>query len=1005
MKRLFNSLLCAVGVINCSAQERAVPGVTWEQRAPEQVGLSQEKLHALGKLVGGRGCVVRHGYMVYTWGDQSRSSDVASAFKPVLSTLLLIAVQEGRLNSVDELVADFEPRLKSLNNGQDAGITWRHLASQTSGYGLVEPPGMAYAYNDLALALYYDTLTHGVFQTNGTEVLRTRLAEPLQFQDDFSFNAFRRPDREGRLALSVRDFARIGLLYLRGGSWRDKQLIQSEFIRMAIGSPVSTDTPLTSGREAEMLPGQRTVGGTRNITPVGPGFYSFNWWLNRTNRSGQRLYVDAPPDTYVASGHGGMRALWVFPSLDLIVSWNDSPIDDHDQSPGNPESKCNQAVRLMVAAVMDNEVGAHTNLLGQPSASRAATGGKGRRMDGPEAPKCVLGIEGRQFTVNGKQTFLHGISYYGALGAKEEFIRQDLDDLQRFGFNWIRVWANWRAFEADAAAVDGEGRPIAEGMERLKRLVAECDRRGVMVDVTFSRGNGISGPPRLQTLEAHRRAVESVVTALQPWRNWYLDLSNERNIRDARHTSFDDLRALRDLARQLNPRLLVTASQAGDISRDELRKYLEIAQVDFITPHRPRDARSPDQTEATTRRLFEWMKDIGRVVPVHYQEPFRRGYGNWNPQAEHFVSDLRAAMAGGAAGWCFHNGDQRAAPDGQPRRSFDLRERRLFEQSDDEELEAVKLMEAVVTPGGPTPKTKVTIKDGKWHLNGRITYPGSRAEGLLMNVRMVNAVFEDAQRPDFDPGANTDEFLTQIPDYVASGIRAFTLNLQGGMPGYEGAVNSAFNPDGSLRESYLHRLRRVIAACDHHGAVVILGCFYQRQDQLLRDADAVRAGVSNVVKWVTENGLANVVLEISNEFDHGGFDHRVLKTVDGQVELLRLAKRLAPDLLVSTSGLGHGRVPEPVAQAGDFILIHFNGTPLEQIPGRIAALKHHGKPVVCNEDDKTGTRGAEAARLCVANGASWGLMLQRLNQHFPFTFHGAVDDPVIYRALDELTSP
>jgi hypothetical protein len=230
------------------------------------------------------------------------------------------------------------------------------------------------------------------------------------------------------------------------------------------------------------------------------------------------------------------------------------------------------------------------------------------------------------------------------------------------------------------------------------------------------------------------------------------------------------------------------------------------------------------------------------------------------------------------------------------------------------------------------------------------------------------------------------------------------LNLQGGMPGYEGAVNSAFNPDGSMRDAYMNRVRRVVEACDRDGAAVILGCFYQRQAQVLRDADAVRTGVSNVVNWIVSNGFSNVALEISNEFDHGGFNHRLLKTAEGQVELIQLAKRLAPDLLVSTSGLGHGRIPDSVAQAGDFILIHFNGTPLEKIPERVVALKEFGKPIVCNEDDKPGADGAEAARLCVANGASWGLMLQRLNQHFPFTFNGAADDPVIYRTLNELTT-
>jgi hypothetical protein len=303
-----------------------------------------------------------------------------------------------------------------------------------------------------------------------------------------------------------------------------------------------------------------------------------------------------------------------------------------------------------------------------------------------------------------------------------------------------------------------------------------------------------------------------------------------------------------------------------------------------------------------------------------------------------------------------------------------------------------------------TPQTRVAIVDGKWHINDQVTYPGAKAEGLLMNVRMVNATFEDRKRPDFDPDANTDRFLAQIADYYDHGVRAFTFCLQGGMPGYEGAVNSAFRPDGSLRESYLARVRRVIEACDRQGIVVILGCYYQRQDQILRDEDAVRAGVVNTVNWIGECGFTNVVLEIANEFGHGGFDRRLLKTAEGQVELIRLAKRTAPNLLVSTSGGGHGRLPDNVAEASDFLLIHFNNTRLEDIPSRIQALKKFNKPIVCNEDDKTGEDAAQAARLSVENGASWGLMLMRLNQYLPFEFKGAADDPIVYATLKELTS-
>lgn len=302
------------------------------------------------------------------------------------------------------------------------------------------------------------------------------------------------------------------------------------------------------------------------------------------------------------------------------------------------------------------------------------------------------------------------------------------------------------------------------------------------------------------------------------------------------------------------------------------------------------------------------------------------------------------------------------------------------------------------------PKTAVSIVDGRWRINGQVTYPGTKAEGLLLNVRMVNSIFEDVMRPEFDPEANTDEFVRQIPDYVAQGIRAFTINLQGGMPGYEGAVNSAFRADGSLRDAYLRRARRVIEACDRQGAVVILGCFYQRQDQLLQNEAAVRSGVVHVAQWIQSNRFSNVALEIANEFGHSGFDRSILKEPEGQVELIRLAKQTAPGVLVSTSGLGGGTQDERVARAGDFVLIHFNSTTLADIPRRIAALKKYGKPIVCNEDPKSGTQGAEAARLCVSNGASWGLMLDKLNQHFPFSFRGALDDPVVYAAFKELAT-
>ena len=310
-----------------------------------------------------------------------------------------------------------------------------------------------------------------------------------------------------------------------------------------------------------------------------------------------------------------------------------------------------------------------------------------------------LGIKDKQFTVNGKPTFLSGISYYGALGASKDFIQRDLDDMQKYGFNWFRLWATWGAFDNEVSAVDPQGNPREPYLSKLKWLVKECDRRGIIVDVTFSRGNGVTGPVRLQSTEALRRAAKTVVTALKPYRNWYLDMGNERNIRDKRFVSTGELAKLRKYIKGLDPDRLVTASYVGDIKKDELQKILFQARVDFLAPHRPRHAKSAGQTAAQTKKYFELMKQLGRTVPVHYQEPFRRGFTpkRWQPNAEDFLADLKGALESGAAGWCLHNGDQKDKPQSKPRRSFDMRESRLFDQLDVHEMKFIRQMKALVT--------------------------------------------------------------------------------------------------------------------------------------------------------------------------------------------------------------------------------------------------------------------------------------------------------------------
>lgn len=330
------------------------PGREWATKSPEEVGLSAEKLKVFSDFAGGFGCVVRHGYMVYSWGDPARRMDVASAAKPVYAHFLFKAVEDGRIFNFDEPVCKWEPRLKHINAGlgyKDSRIAWRHMANQISCYGLVEEPGSAFAYNDWQMALFFDTLFTKVYGATPAsidpQVLRPLLTDRIGCQDDPTVLAFGEDDRPGRLAISPRDFARFGLLYLRGGKWGDRQLLSPEYAKMAVTSPLPNSIPRAGDKAAEMIPDQRSIG-SRQIPDNQTdhmGSYSWLWWINGVDREGKRHWPDVPTDAFGCFGHGGIRAMVVLPGLDLIVSWNDTRIEGRDKE--------SEALRKVLDAVLE----------------------------------------------------------------------------------------------------------------------------------------------------------------------------------------------------------------------------------------------------------------------------------------------------------------------------------------------------------------------------------------------------------------------------------------------------------------------------------------------------------------------------------------------------------------------------------------------------------------------------------------------------------------------------
>ena len=153
------------------------------------------------------------------------------------------------------------------------------------------------------------------------------------------------------------------------------------------------------------------------------------------------------------------------------------------------------------------------------------------------------------------------------------------------------------------------------------------------------------------------------------------------------------------------------------------------------------------------------------------------------------------------------------------------------------------------------PHSTLDIHERDFFLSGRPMYAGRywrgrRAEGFLLNRRIVQGIFDDVNPetrsrwadPDgpWDAERNTRVFIAAMPQWRAYGLLASTLNLQGGHPeGYSLAKpwhNSAFDTDGQWREDYLARAQRILDAVDALGMAVILGWFYFGQAERLRDA-------------------------------------------------------------------------------------------------------------------------------------------------------------------------
>ena len=324
--------------------------------------------------------------------------------------------------------------------------------------------------------------------------------------------------------------------------------------------------------------------------------------------------------------------------------------------------------------------------------------------------------------------------------------------------------------------------------------------------------------------------------------------------------------------------------------------------------------------------------------------------------------------------------------------------------------------------------TRVSIEGSKWVINDIPTYQGIKhrgidIEGLLLNSRMVNAIFDDDNSytrdmwkyPDtgkWDPERNTDEFISMISEYKKYGLTAVTVNLQGGAPsGYyrlnqfrefikESGItandseiwkglpspesqpwnSSGFKPNGTLKPEYIDRLGRIIQKTDESSMVVILGLFYFGQDERISDEQSVVEAVENTCKWILSEGYENVVIEINNECNVPRYEHEILQPqrVNELIELAKSISKNGKGLLVGTSYGGNAIPGNNIVKSSDFVLIHGNGvTNPERISRMVRETRNlrewHEMPILFNEDDHF-EFNEEQNNFCsaISSYASWG---------------------------------
>ncbi|SHN41010.1 serine hydrolase [Chitinophaga sp. CF418] len=293
MKNLITTLFLIWIIYPAFAQQRANNGSPEKMAdgisiaAPKDVDINAGKINMLAEEIAQNTypnihslLISRHNKLVYEqywqgedqhWGnsmgvvphDRDSLHDIRSISKSIVSACIGIAIQQGKIKSVDQKVFSFFPAYAAQDTGLKSALTIKHLLTMSSGlvwnedvpydnpenseirmimspdpvgYVLRQPmeapPGQVWKYNGGTTQL----LAAIIERTTGKPIdqfAREYLFKPLGITtfEWLKYPGTTIPAAASGLRLRSRDLLKFGLLYSNNGTWQGKQIVPSQWTK------------------------------------------------------------------------------------------------------------------------------------------------------------------------------------------------------------------------------------------------------------------------------------------------------------------------------------------------------------------------------------------------------------------------------------------------------------------------------------------------------------------------------------------------------------------------------------------------------------------------------------------------------------------------------------------------------------------------------------------------------------------------------------------------------